>query len=898
MSETYTNKQIQEKADGLLKSTFLELFNDLDLELNPFDLNTQYDRGIDWLFELVHKQHGNTTFRFNIQNKGSLNKKSFEPIKNKKHEEFGKISWQLKKIRHAKYYCLEIFDPLIIIACDLRQNKIYWHSIQLDRDIEGRIQNQEAKELKSIQIYLDPQKVLSKSTVSKFLDDVSRSRNEQSLRANNSQFQSNGLIKRSHNDIDRSKHILLQFEEMVQMFQGIQAFPSHIFPSLYPFTPNEDSRARYSEFTLYTGNKVLFDFFNSLKLINGEIVSSDNELIKEKKLSDRIYRVIRLLHHNSVLHLVLSDDTDKKVCIHKLFKESNCDCISCSYSICDFERSFTLASRNYSRKDPLEYLKQIYMFCQFGQFKRAFAAYEKAYVKFTKDQQYFWAFLCRYNQKKLFRYFARTHFKKDRNEILDKVRNISLEDELFRIKKHLHPDTYKIAVYIKEENYLNWKIWKVDGILSDIQNKYSLDRNGGWSTANQEQELMSCLSEVSAFIGGNLLISDHLGKNRNLIHKVFEGLFGLYSMKNPNSGKITNISSYVISHIIFYGKSDFIKGLISKYKVSDLKIRSTTHGVKFSPNTYLLNIIDSHLTIVGVQSKHNAPNYFFRDSINSLLRNLIVVMAVKKSEVKELNDFFQGLLCLHGKNRKLVEFCMSDIKFLLRRKGEALSISTLKMLLKLSLVNARFKTLKYLLLSNYLDKSKNQKYVLNLLAISRNKKAVIKDMENTLSLYDRFNQESKLIIKNSTIMLLSEKFHPEIYFLAVINNVLDFRTYFDDFLKTVPIWNENNAPRFFGLHADQKVDRINQLVDIAYLHNLDLGEDKFSKIPNGNLYYEWLFNLRAFDYAKFNPYWLFDYNSDIYYGEFKKIPQIKTILNKLIQDNPVPILARVYAKMY
>ena len=144
MAKKYTSTEIRGKADRFLVDSLTDLVNDYGCELNPHELNNQQDRGIDYIFEFVDKSRKETVQRVSIQNKGSLDPKEFRLINNKTQGIENKISWQLK-LRNVKHFYYEINEPLLLILCDLFEKKIYWHPIQIDKEIERRIETQDRK---------------------------------------------------------------------------------------------------------------------------------------------------------------------------------------------------------------------------------------------------------------------------------------------------------------------------------------------------------------------------------------------------------------------------------------------------------------------------------------------------------------------------------------------------------------------------------------------------------------------------------------------------------------------------------------------------------------------------------------------------------------------------------
>ena len=192
MAKKFTSTEIRGKADRFLVDSLTDLVNDYGCELNPHELNNQQDRGIDYIFEFVDKSRKETVQRVSIQNKGSLDPKEFRLINNKTQGVENKISWQLK-LRNVKHFYYEINEPLLLILCDLFEKKIYWYPIQIDKEIENRIEAQDRKNKKSIQVYVSPENLLTKESLPNFIRDITESERIQNEK--HSSIKDNKLIK-------------------------------------------------------------------------------------------------------------------------------------------------------------------------------------------------------------------------------------------------------------------------------------------------------------------------------------------------------------------------------------------------------------------------------------------------------------------------------------------------------------------------------------------------------------------------------------------------------------------------------------------------------------------------------------------------------------------------------
>lgn len=123
---------------------------------------------------------------------------------------------------------------------------------------------------------------------------------------------------------------LLQY--LFDTFAGLTIIPIHIVVRLPPFALGKSSNTYYSgtDFTLYTDNPKLFDFFNNLYTKNNTIhvKGKASEAKSMKGWKKRIENALAFCEHNNIHHIGLISDQDRRICVHKLFLSKRCDCVS------------------------------------------------------------------------------------------------------------------------------------------------------------------------------------------------------------------------------------------------------------------------------------------------------------------------------------------------------------------------------------------------------------------------------------------------------------------------------------------------------------------------------------------------------------------------------------------
>jgi hypothetical protein len=82
------------------------------------------------------------------------------------------------------------------------------------------------------------------------------------------------------------------------------------------------------------------------------------------------------------------------------------------------------------------------------------------------------------------------------------------------------------------------------------------------------------------------------------------------------------------------------------------------------------------------------------------------------------------------------------------------------------------------------------------------------------------------------------------------------------------VFSEKNNISFKSAFTPSKYHRIpklNDLINLCFKNNINTSEDRFSKFKTLDDYYDWLLDMKNFDYRKFHPKWIMEYPTKYYY---------------------------------
>jgi hypothetical protein len=215
--------EIQDSGNVLLDNVLEAIRKKFtDIKIIKTSEEHQKDRGVDFQLEIVGKPKEETFDMLKLQVKAT--DKTLSTLNTTANKGF--FSYQVSN-RHIRYYQYEIPWPLIFILCDLPNQKVYWHAIQLDDSLQERLYESEIKKHRSIQIFIDPKNLLGPDTFLNFVHDAEISKQAQFFRVSDEKL--NPLTEKQDFKVDRSKPLLDQLYELLEyLYEEVKYLPLYL----------------------------------------------------------------------------------------------------------------------------------------------------------------------------------------------------------------------------------------------------------------------------------------------------------------------------------------------------------------------------------------------------------------------------------------------------------------------------------------------------------------------------------------------------------------------------------------------------------------------------------------------------------------------------------------------
>ncbi len=149
-------------------------------------------------------------------------------------------------------------------------------------------------------------------------------------------------------------------------------------------------------------------------------------------------------------------------------------------------------------------------------------------------------------------------------------------------------------------------------------------------------------------------------------------------------------------------------------------------------------------------------------------------------------------------------------------------------------------------------------------------------------------------LRSKVLNILSSKFDPDLYYIATIYELITYNSHLDYFINYIKPMPKMAGPSLLGAREEAHNYCLNQLIHIAYRFEINLGDIKFDKFKGCSDYYDWLLDMKNFDYKKFQAKWISEYPTKPYFDKMKEVRQIKESVQLALKERYNRLLAGYY----
>jgi hypothetical protein len=886
-SGNLSNRYIEKTANEAITSSLRNLFLLKDLELGENKTDSSQDWGIDYYIEVFNKETKRELL-FLIQCKGTNGN-----INLKKDNTF---SFQIS-IRHANYFYYELSEPLIFFVCDIQTKKVYWYAIQLDHQLEDKIITQTSLKVDSLQVNISALNILNKENFERFLADLENSRKAQ-IHKNKIKINNTSNYDEIYK-IGNELNIIDAFDKILDYYQGINVFPTHIINKILAFISRRTSL--YGE-NLTTDNENLFNLFQNLSLKNNQLFLKKKKLRFEKvvDIQNKLHRIMEFFELNLITHIEWRGTHEKettRICVHDLFLSSKCQCERCTYKKLNLLKTEKILKTSLLNANFENKLKKAYCFFLMNDYEQAYSQYSSLLKEIRITDNPGTYIVVKYNLLQLKIHINNNAFSQNRSEILKE-----LEDQNFILDEILMPGYFHdVLKLIKENRLVPDSILTADNTLTDIRNMWLNDQLGGSSSNNFDRTLIIDFLRTYHFIEYNLLIYNEYREFEILVNKMLEGIFALYSINNPISSRYEHFGYTIIDMWLFHGESRHIQKLIKKYRLKSLKLEFSNTVFK-RLSSYISNLTASAKII---KQRFIEKNHSHNRKIARIIENYLLIISMIETDDESKNILLDKYLTLI---EKLDHWYFTSFEFLhfFLDNVQNINSENLKKIIHLMITHERYTYDTFALAVDiYCEKFQNGRTLENelksLFSITRfNPEDFCKRNKFSALLFiiPKLTKPTQNRIKNGILKRLHANFSKSIFYSFTVYDIIGYDSaLFQKYIEDTPDYTKEPYSRgFLGSKKELRNYHLDKLISLVYKFDLEFtGEIRsLSSKAAGRDYYDWLMNIDNFNYQNFNIYWVL-YNKTAYYLKaFRKSKILQVHLAAGLKENYIEGVAKVY----
>lgn len=706
--------------------------------------------------------------------------------------------------------------------------------------------------------------------------------------------------------VNSKEHILDQlYDYFSYKFKEINYLPINLLIRDFPFRKEKSYYPHYSVFSLSTDNEKLIDFFETIKIKkDGQLIFTKNHLLSAiENYEEKTKTVLKKLTNNLVFNI--NDKTRSRQIDIFYRHEKKCNCVSCQFSRFEFSDAFKQLSITPSDID--EQIKLAYTNYQIGNFLKSEILLSKISEESKRKKQKITQFLTQFNLLKLGRFIELNYWGDNKQDILVKrLKEINLENVF---KDFVTEDNESLLGWIKNNSFYSDSLDKIQKLTSKIRDHFYSQLKGGWSSNNYVWELINEYSKIDAFLNHNHIMYDGFSEFIDLTDTFIEGVFASHAIKDPQNSRLVSFDDWMISKIIFYGNTNNITKHFGRYGIVELNYKQDSTGGYSFMELFENFMTDEVKTRSAFKKYCEENNRYFWNRYNTIFSNLITLASILNLNKKQVNKVAVEILSFLESETSILPQHIKYVRIFINRKGKQIKKATLNKYLLLIINNRKIQK------EDFIEAVAGQikKYHGNIHITIKdyagfenlvNKEKLEHNQDAVIFLIYLFevisNGKIRDKIKLNITKSLKDSFNSNLYYLSVLYEVIyPDGDLFEKFIDTArPSPNKKSFKSVFSGIPDNRITNLNMLLNLCYKYNIDLNNNSYDEFRGLSDYYDWLLNMRDFNYDLFNPKWANEYATKYYAKEMNKYPIIKKKVCEYLKTNKDPELERDYIELF
>lgn len=681
---------------------------------------------------------------------------------------------------------------------------------------------------------------------------------------------------------------------LVKALEQINFVPISILLRIDPFriVTLRHNYTYYANFNLQTNNEKLYNFFQELEI--GTIVrfKKGSKFRNTKENVKKATEIVQILNGNNVDSISCSTNT-KEIDI-RLSTHATCDCVRCSFFNFQFSKAIS-KTENHSNEIE-EKIKVGYVLYQFGFYEKSILVLHEAYLEAVDKGLHVIAFRIVYNllwQKNYVLLYKTPELTKV-GEVLNSL-NISKEYYIFANAPDYEQEL--ASFYYQHYFYYNYSD-EIAETVEKIKSHYESQMRGGYSNNQNYWNLICQYYEFEKFTRINSLTFSKFSNFKTVVQKYTEGILYSLFLNEYQQGRPKYITDFNLAHLLLYGDPKEISKLYNRQKANRIKYEPDNPTGRFEQ---LLDnfFFDRTYLFENKRTANEEWNDFLITYENYFLNFLVILSIVEFEEkiIRKANKYILSFL----KNLDLPNIKNEYISWFIKRNNYVIPNKDLYDYFTLFIEDKRFHD-EDLFYSFYAVRERiemEDKKLFDLIIetfFGICPKCKRQHSRSLYSIYPLLSHQLKKELSKLIEEKLQFQMDTDLYYHSAIMEIIDYKKMFKEYLQKIVPKRENRREHSFFPSGEILYTRFNELMNIVFKNNIRLPNKTMTSFKGMSDYYDWLVDMKQFDYSKFNPLWILQYPTDAYLFRIFSITKIRKCVEEYLKRNNQPTLSKYYVE--
>lgn len=679
------------------------------------------------------------------------------------------------------------------------------------------------------------------------------------------------------------------YEVLLECQRKMRFIPPDIFCRIHPFrvTNLKYSYTYYTNYVLHTNNSELINFFKEVDVNKCKFKSKATYRNTKSNLSKLTY-VIEIL--NRQLIFVISDIVGTEDVQLRPENSGTCKCPRCTYTQLKWRNILSVIAKD------VDLLKKGYVNFELGQFSEALILYHEEYKKAKKEGNKVLSYQLQFMLKWL-QHYASFEKNEDVDKILKELEKIDHEKEYFSFANSSKIDQ-QIAKYFHSEKPLQEPEESIKEIVEKIRDHYNSQLRASYSSNSNCWNLLCEFSVFEEFTIANGMPYTKYSNFERICKDFTEGIFLSHALNEYQVNRLKSFTDHILKTLLRYGNADHMIRLYNNYIKKDIPYQEDDGTFK----EVVLNFLGTGNELINQfeeTKKWNGSIQFYK-----IYWNLVLLLTLVKFENSFIVSCFDRLFSFLSVLPKRERHKLNHLASFIESKGKILGKISVKKVFNLCLVTPALHN--DILFDAFANLNNKQDFAL--IETEEEFDLFCKFFLDKCEKCDDYHQNivftghsilsNEFKVKFSSILKLrlDEHFDLKVYYFASLFEIIDYRTFFKEYLNLFRPPSKERKHFFDHLDGEIKFRHLNELMNLVFKNKIRLQKEFIMSLKGISDYYDWLLDMKNFDYNKFNPIWIIQYATTYYLRTIFTHKIIRMKVKDYLKKNYQPTLAFYYTQ--